>query len=211
MRAEHFLKNKCAPSETPDQPVHTRSLIRFFTRHSKGSQEAKALSSGEKDWSGCEHACWLIWVFSARAQTCRNSFASTQVLQLITVVSALLYNRNVVDYISLGMMLRSIKKEIICLLIFLENISYMSLRGLKICVVAISAQWAHNIKMTSYQRRCDVITSHRRWYDVILMLCACWASCCRMNLYPANRIYIRFHVVDIFESTWGPPETRHIL
>ena len=35
-------------------------------------------------------------------------------------------------------------------------------------------QWAHNVKMTSYQRRCDVITSHRRWYDVILMLCACW-------------------------------------
>ena len=29
-------------------------------------------------------------------------------------------------------------------------------------------QQAHNIKMTSYQRRCDVITSHRRWYDVIL-------------------------------------------
>ena len=23
-------------------------------------------------------------------------------------------------------------------------------------------QWAHNVKMTSYQRRCDVITSHRR-------------------------------------------------
>ena len=29
-----------------------------------------------------------------------------------------------------------------------------------------------DIKMTSYQRRCDVITSHRRWYDVILTLCA---------------------------------------
>ena len=29
-------------------------------------------------------------------------------------------------------------------------------------------QQAHNVKMTSYQRRCDVITSHRRWYDVIL-------------------------------------------
>ena len=28
--------------------------------------------------------------------------------------------------------------------------------------------------MTSYQHRCDVITSHRRWYDVILTLCACW-------------------------------------
>ena len=37
------------------------------------------------------------------------------------------------------------------------------------------SQWAHNVKMTSYQRRCDVITSHRRWYDVILMMCACWA------------------------------------
>ena len=37
-----------------------------------------------------------------------------------------------------------------------------------------TTQWAHNVKMTSYQRRCDVITSHRRWYDVILMLCACW-------------------------------------
>ena len=23
-------------------------------------------------------------------------------------------------------------------------------------------QWAHNFKITSYQRRCDVITSHRR-------------------------------------------------
>ena len=37
-----------------------------------------------------------------------------------------------------------------------------------------AAQRAHNVKMTSYQRRCDVITSHRRWYDVILMLCARW-------------------------------------
>ena len=37
-----------------------------------------------------------------------------------------------------------------------------------------SSQQAHNIKMTSYQRRCDVITSHRRWYDVILTLCAHW-------------------------------------
>ena len=35
-------------------------------------------------------------------------------------------------------------------------------------------QQAYNIKMTSYQRQCDVITSHRRWYDVILTLCACW-------------------------------------
>ena len=28
--------------------------------------------------------------------------------------------------------------------------------------IIVYSQWAHNIKMTSYQRRCDVITSHRR-------------------------------------------------
>ena len=38
----------------------------------------------------------------------------------------------------------------------------------------VTPQQAHNIKMTSYQRRYDVITSHRRWYDVILTLCAYW-------------------------------------
>ena len=38
-------------------------------------------------------------------------------------------------------------------------------------------QWAHDVKMilTSYQRRCDVMTLHRRRSDVILMSCACWA------------------------------------
>ena len=40
----------------------------------------------------------------------------------------------------------------------------------------LAFQQAHNIKMTSYQRRCDVITSHRRWYDVILTLCAHWGG-----------------------------------
>ena len=30
------------------------------------------------------------------------------------------------------------------------------------------SHWAFGAKMTSYQRRCDVITSNRREYDVIL-------------------------------------------
>ena len=30
--------------------------------------------------------------------------------------------------------------------------------------------------MTSYQRRCDVMTSHRRRSDVILTSCACWVK-----------------------------------
>ena len=33
---------------------------------------------------------------------------------------------------------------------------------------------AHDVKMMSYGRRCDVITSHRRQYDVISTLCVCW-------------------------------------
>ena len=43
-------------------------------------------------------------------------------------------------------------------------------------LIVILAEQAHNIKMTSYQRRCDVITSHRRWYDIILPLCAHWEA-----------------------------------
>ena len=37
-------------------------------------------------------------------------------------------------------------------------------------------QRAHGVKMTLYQRRCDVMTSHRRRSDVILTPCACWES-----------------------------------
>ena len=32
----------------------------------------------------------------------------------------------------------------------------------KMASVRLCSQWAHNVKVTSYQRRCDVITSHRR-------------------------------------------------
>ena len=37
-------------------------------------------------------------------------------------------------------------------------------------------QRAHDVKMTSYERRCDVITSHRRRYDVILAPNAHWVD-----------------------------------
>ena len=42
--------------------------------------------------------------------------------------------------------------------------------------VAEPTQRAFGAKMTSDQRRCDVITSHRRLYDVILVPNARWAS-----------------------------------
>ena len=37
-----------------------------------------------------------------------------------------------------------------------------------------TSQRAHDVKKTSYQRRCDVMMSHRRRSDVILTSCACW-------------------------------------
>ena len=37
-------------------------------------------------------------------------------------------------------------------------------------------QQAHDVKMTSDRRRCDVMTSHRRRSDVILTTCACWGD-----------------------------------
>ena len=39
-----------------------------------------------------------------------------------------------------------------------------------------TAQRAFGDKMTSYQRRCDVITSHRRSYDVIFAPNARWEN-----------------------------------
>ena len=52
----------------------------------------------------------------------------------------------------------------------------------------VTTQQAHNIKMMSYQRRCDVITSHRRWYDVILTLCAHWVYVTIMLLQYGGRL-----------------------
>ena len=37
-----------------------------------------------------------------------------------------------------------------------------------------ASQRVHDVKMASYWRRCDVITSHRRQYDVITTSCSCW-------------------------------------
>ena len=47
---------------------------------------------------------------------------------------------------------------------------------LRIRSYAPATQQARYIKTTSFQRRCDVMTSPRRCHDVVLRLCACWAS-----------------------------------
>ena len=39
----------------------------------------------------------------------------------------------------------------------------------------LTAQQAYNVVMATYRRRCDVITSHRRQYDVI-PTCGQWVG-----------------------------------
>lgn len=56
---------------------------------------------------------------------------------------------------------------------FLYLIRKRPLEGRK----CINAQQAHDIKMTSYWRLCDVITSHIRQYNVVTTSCACWVGC----------------------------------
>ena len=41
----------------------------------------------------------------------------------------------------------------------------------------ISSQRAHDVYTTSAQRRCNVMTLHRRWGDVVLTSCARWVMC----------------------------------
>ena len=47
---------------------------------------------------------------------------------------------------------------------------------------------AHDVEMTSHQRRCDVMTSHRRWYDVFWhhmptgLICAWIAKSCKKTV-----------------------------
>ena len=45
-------------------------------------------------------------------------------------------------------------------------------RGVSVRLHQKRTKQAHNLKITSYQRRCDVLTSHRRRYDVVLTSCA---------------------------------------
>ena len=39
-----------------------------------------------------------------------------------------------------------------------------------------ATQRAHDVYTTSARRRCNVMTLHRRWADVVLTSCACWVE-----------------------------------
>ena len=53
-------------------------------------------------------------------------------------------------------------------------------------VLLVVTQWAFGAQMTLYERRCDVITSHRRSYDVILRSCAHWVNFSDTNHYKSG-------------------------
>ena len=48
--------------------------------------------------------------------------------------------------------------------------------NVKSCFLRIKTQRAHDVNITSPQRRCNVMTLHRRWGDVIFSSCACRES-----------------------------------
>ena len=50
------------------------------------------------------------------------------------------------------------------------------------------SQRAQEVAMTSYRRRCDVITSHRRQFNVFMTSCACWV----MKLQENDTVVIAF-------------------
>ena len=67
----------------------------------------------------------------------------------------------------------------------------MAARG----IVEISQQVYHD-ETTSYQCRWDVITSHRRWYDIVLMFCVYWPG----GTQPVNNVIstsTRHHVASL--------------
>ena len=63
-------------------------------------------------------------------------------------------------------------------------------------LTAGSSQHANNLKTTSYQRRCDVMTSCRHRYDVVLTPCACWVD--NSNLESIGNVHLDFNC-----TWWG--------
>ena len=70
-------------------------------------------------------------------------------------------------------------------------------------------QRAHDVIMTSYQRRCGVMTSHRRLSDVIMTSCACWDSSgnlSRKEGYKGLKGKTRIPTDDLIPKTIGVVE-----
>ena len=69
-------------------------------------------------------------------------------------------------------------------------------------VYKICSSWgkywqAHDVNITSPQRRCNVMTLHRRWGDVIFTSCARWDNSCILNSRCIN-FCITYHKNDFF-------------
>ena len=69
--------------------------------------------------------------------------------------------------------------------------------------------------MTSYQRRCDVITSHRRWYDIILTLCAHWGTTndmlCSYLVTLFYRLQASKQLQELQNDKWLDRQSRAII
>ena len=70
---------------------------------------------------------------------------------------------------------------------------------LNIFILPNVSQRAHKVDLTSYWRRCDVMTSHRRQYDIVSTSCACTdVSRVRLRFSLLYYTFRTVHVVLLF-------------
>ena len=72
-------------------------------------------------------------------------------------------------------------------------------------------QQAHNLKTMSYQRRCDVMTSRRRRYDVLLTPYACWVETLFIRLHSVTEPHTSSSLSSLIGSSDFDERIRNIM
>ena len=86
-------------------------------------------------------------------------------------------------------------------------------------------QQAYNFKMTSYRRRCGVMTLHRRQYNVISTSCACWKGDKDLSNIKSTKLTFYSKIADsyilalvtvsmlryLWTMAWFPPYTVSVV
>ena len=72
-------------------------------------------------------------------------------------------------------------------------------------------QQAHNLKTMSYQRQCDVMTSHRRRYDVVLTSYTCWVVTLLRHLHSVTEPHTSSSLSSLIGSSDFDERIRNIM
>ena len=190
-----FLSYRNDPkiSDTQDLDNYCSKILRKWISHTLvHPNDAKWTANVVDPDQTCSFRGSLIWVFNV------CSDLSVQIFRVITVILNGLYHRFKPD---------SIAHYPPIVLIWLKYCwkGYTISSHIPPSIhQSIYSQQAHNVKMTSYWRRCNVITSHRRQNDVISTSCACWAKPDNSRYLPKQYIFIitTRKSKDIWAATW---------